>query len=82
MLHFSKLIFSKLIPCEIAESGYYCQQSALCQEFRKTIYDIKMCSCFEPHRALFVPDNDPLKFYRAILDLARLYFESRGNCIF
>jgi len=25
---------------------------------------------FEPHKALFVPDNDPLKFYRAILDLA------------
>ena len=25
---------------------------------------------FEPHRALFVPDNDPLKFYRAILNLA------------
>ena len=25
---------------------------------------------FEPHRALFVPDKDPLKFYRAILDLA------------
>jgi release factor glutamine methyltransferase len=25
---------------------------------------------FEPYRALFVPDNDPLKFYRAILNLA------------
>ena len=25
---------------------------------------------FEPYRALFVPDSDPLKFYRAILDLA------------
>ncbi len=38
---------------------------------------------FEPHRALFVPDSDPLKFYRAILDLAvnilnpdgKIYFE-------
>jgi release factor glutamine methyltransferase len=26
---------------------------------------------FEPRQALFVPDNDPLKFYRAILNLAR-----------
>jgi release factor glutamine methyltransferase len=25
---------------------------------------------FEPPRALFVPDDDPLKFYRAVLDLA------------
>lgn len=25
---------------------------------------------FEPHRALFVPDNDPLKYYGAILNLA------------
>ncbi|MDC6351754.1 peptide chain release factor N(5)-glutamine methyltransferase [Zeaxanthinibacter sp. PT1] len=38
---------------------------------------------FEPALALFVPDNDPLKFYRRIIELAsvslnvggRLYFE-------
>jgi release factor glutamine methyltransferase len=38
---------------------------------------------FEPHLALFVPDSDPLVYYRAILKLAenillpagRLYFE-------
>ena len=38
---------------------------------------------FEPHTALFVPDNDPLVFYRGILDMAehilnrggKLYFE-------
>lgn len=38
---------------------------------------------YEPHTALFVPDNDPLKFYRAIARIAqrellpsgRLYFE-------
>jgi release factor glutamine methyltransferase len=38
---------------------------------------------FEPHKALFVPDEDPLIFYRAILSLAqkmltpggRIYFE-------
>lgn len=34
---------------------------------------------FEPKNALFVPDNDPLKYYAAIVDLAencaRIYFE-------
>ncbi len=38
---------------------------------------------FEPHKALFVPDQDPLVFYRAILELAssiltyggKIYFE-------
>ncbi|MDR0873338.1 MAG: peptide chain release factor N(5)-glutamine methyltransferase [Prevotellaceae bacterium] len=34
---------------------------------------------YEPHRALFVPDDEPLKFYRAIADFASLsaclYFE-------
>ena len=45
---------------------------------------------FEPHNALFVPDNDPLKFYRSILKAAenklipkgRIYFEineTKGN---
>ena len=45
---------------------------------------------FEPHNALFVPDNDPLKFYRSILEAAentlnpkgRIYFEineTKGN---
>ena len=26
---------------------------------------------YEPHEALFVPDNDPLIFYRAILTIAK-----------
>ena len=33
---------------------------------------------YEPHSALFVPDEDPLKFYRLIASLhlgARLFFE-------
>lgn len=41
----------------------------------------------EPHRALFVPDDDPLLFYRRIADIAaenlnlggRLYFELHSN---
>lgn len=43
---------------------------------------------FEPHQALFVPDNDPLLFYRRIADVGlkllkeegRLYFEINASC--
>ena len=43
---------------------------------------------YEPHLALFVPDDDPLRFYRAIADYARtalrpggkLYFEINPLC--
>jgi release factor glutamine methyltransferase len=37
---------------------------------------------FEPHRALFVPDRDPLKFYRAILNLARYILNPGGKIYF
>jgi len=33
---------------------------------------------YEPHTALFVPDNDPLLFYRAILRLAKIKLSSKG----
>ena len=44
---------------------------------------------YEPHLALFVPDDDPLRFYRAIADYARialrpggrLYFEINPLCV-
>lgn len=44
--------------------------------------------CYEPHQALFVPDNDPLLFYRRIADIGllllkkggRLYFEINASC--
>jgi release factor glutamine methyltransferase len=37
---------------------------------------------FEPHDALFVPDDDPLKFYRAILDLAGKILNPGGSVWF
>ena len=44
---------------------------------------------YEPHLALFVPDDDPLRFYKAIADYARirlrpggrLYFEINPLCV-
>jgi release factor glutamine methyltransferase len=37
---------------------------------------------FEPHKALFVLDRDPLKFYRAILDLAQYILNPAGKIYF
>jgi release factor glutamine methyltransferase len=36
---------------------------------------------FEPQKALFVPDDDPLKFYRAVLNLAR-YILNPGGIVY
>ena len=37
---------------------------------------------FEPHLALFVPDNDPLKFYRAIVSRAEKLLSKSGRVYF
>lgn len=37
---------------------------------------------FEPHQALFVPEKDPLIFYRAIADFASLMLEKKGLLFF
>lgn len=37
---------------------------------------------FEPHTALFVPNEDPLLFYRAIAHYARNYLTSGGSLMF
>ncbi len=37
---------------------------------------------FEPHNALFVPDSDPLVFYRAIFDIAENSLNPGGNLYF
>ena len=36
----------------------------------------------EPHEAIFVDDEDPLKFYRLILDYAKLNLEESGLIYF
>ncbi len=37
---------------------------------------------FEPHQALFVPDNDSLKFYKAITGIATNIFNKKGRIYF
>jgi len=36
----------------------------------------------EPHLALFVPDEDPLKFYRAVLEFSKTHLKSNGFVFF
>ncbi len=37
---------------------------------------------YEPSMALFVPDDDPLRFYRAIVDFARTHLRKQGKLFF
>ena len=37
---------------------------------------------FEPHLALFVPDNDPLLFYRTIAQFAKMHLSQQGRLYF
>lgn len=37
---------------------------------------------YEPHEALFVPDLDPLIFYRKILNLSQIYLKPGGRLLF
>ena len=34
---------------------------------------------YEPHEALFVPDTDPLIFYRAVADIASAHLSAHGQ---
>lgn len=36
---------------------------------------------YEPHTALFVPDSDPLIFYRALANLAHLFLSPQGHLL-
>ena len=49
-------------------------------ENEKTILD-KNVTDYEPHLALFVPDNDPLLFYKKILIFAEEHLESNGKIL-
>ncbi len=46
------------------------------KEMRPNVLD------YEPHRALFVKDNDPLQFYKAICDFASNHLKSQGSLYF
>jgi len=46
------------------------------------VYIAKNVFDFEPHMALFVPDSDPLIYYRAILKMAEMVLIPWGKVYF
>ena len=58
----------------VSNPPYICQKEAC--EMDRNVLD------YEPHLALFVPDDDPLLFYRAITHYACLHLKPRGRLYF
>ena len=58
----------------ISNPPYICRREA--EQMERNVLD------YEPHEALFVPDNDPLLFYRAIADFGRQSLKPGGQLFF
>lgn len=58
----------------VSNPPYICQKEAELMD--SNVLD------YEPHLALFVPDNDPLLFYRAIAEYATEHLKSSGRLYF
>jgi release factor glutamine methyltransferase len=67
------------IPCKPA--GIIVSNPPYVRESEKNVMHKNVLE-HEPHRALFVPDNDPLLFYRAILDLTGVLLKPEGKIYF
>lgn len=68
------LSFSAPLDCIISNPPYICEQEAADMEENVLQY--------EPHLALFVPDDDPLRFYRAIGLFGQKYLACGGHLFF
>jgi release factor glutamine methyltransferase len=68
----SFFLFDLLKPGKIPERKYdvVVSNPPYVRESEKVLMHANILN-YEPHRALFVPDDDPLVFYRAIADLGR-----------
>lgn len=59
-----------LVDIIVSNPPYICKKEKV--DMAKNVLD------YEPDIALFVPDEDPLKFYRAIAEFASLQLRSKG----
>ena len=64
-------IHSNSFDCIVSNPPYICEEEA--QEMERHVLE------HEPHLALFVPDGDPLVFYRAIADWSRRLLTEDGR---
>jgi release factor glutamine methyltransferase len=58
----------------VSNPPYVCESEKV--EMRKNVLD------FEPHLALFVPDNDALLFYKRIIEIAKSNLKPNGSIYF
>lgn len=78
---FIKADLFKINPSEIQNTDIIVSNPPYIRNSEKKLMKQNVLG-FEPHKALFVPDNDPLKFYRAILNLARHILNPGGVVYF
>ena len=74
LLDITKGQLSEKFDCIIANPPYVTQTEK--GQMKANVLD------FEPHRALFVPDEDPLIFYRSIFDCAQKHLTEEGQIFF
>ena len=78
---FLKADLFRIIPSEIQKADIIVSNPPYVRNSEKRSMRYNVLG-FEPHKALFVPDSDPLKFYRAILELARTILDTGGLVYF
>lgn len=62
------------MDCIVSNPPYICEKEALMMD--ENVLD------HEPHLALFVPDDDPLLFYKAIVEFGRDHLADEGQIFF
>lgn len=67
-------VMSEVFDFIVSNPPYICRQES--EEMERRVTD------FEPHAALFVPDDDPLLFYRAITRFASVALRTGGQLFF
>ncbi len=67
-------VMSEVFDLIVSNPPYICRQES--EEMERRVTD------FEPHAALFVPDDDPLLFYRAITRFATVALRTGGQLFF
>jgi len=78
---FSEADLFKINPSQIGNTDIIVSNPPYVRNSEKQLMHRNVLD-FEPPRALFVPDDDPLKFYRAILDLAGNILKPGGSVWF
>jgi release factor glutamine methyltransferase len=69
------------VPLSIAIAGIIVSNPPYVRESEKNLMHMNVTG-YEPHSALFVPDDDPLKYYRRLLEISASVLEPGGRAYF